>query len=211
MKGQDLLSETPYLHDGEYEAPEGMEKETFYSDGSLQRMFSPLGKEVFENVAISFFIMDTLKVVGVIKKKKEKTNEQSNLIVFSLRFKNTKTIMHYPDGIDQHKVLQVDSVYVKKDFRGLGISSFVYALLVEKGFIIVSDTSQFDDGKQLWKKISREAQFNDYVIHIIDDENGFVKDKSGKIISYDSSNIDDAKIWSSGMDFRGEHILLMMK
>lgn len=212
MKGQDLLSETPYLHDGEYEAPEVLKSQTFMSDATLLRDHSPLDYYVVNAERIEFFFSKTQRVVtGVIKKKKEKTKEMSNLVVFSLRFKKEKTIVNYPNGVDQHKVLQVDSVYTDEDYRGRGISSFVYALLVEKGFIIVSDTSQFDDGKQLWKKISREAQFNDYVIHIIDDENGFVKDKSGKIISYDSSNIDDAKIWSSGMDFRGEHILLMME
>ena len=212
MKVQELFeSPPPYLHDGEYSAPEELEKPTYYSDSSLSRMFIYLCDEIFENIKVSFYMLDNLKVVGVIPEKKEKTQEKSNQIVFSLRFKTYKTIINYPDDIDKSKVLQVDSVFTSKIVRGTGIASFVYAMLVERGFIVVSDTSQFEDGKQLWKKISKEAHFNDYVIHIIDDENGFVKDKSGKIIAYDSSNIDDAKIWSGGLNLEGEHILLMMK
>lgn len=211
MKAAEILSETPYVHDGDYKAPEGMDKKTYHSDGALSRQYEHLGFEVFDAERVDFYLQDDLRLVGVIKEKKEKTQEMSNLIVFSLRFKSYKTIVNYPDGIDTEKVLQVDSVYTRPEFRTFGIASYVYTLLVEQGFIVVSDTSQFTDGKQLWKKISREAKFNDYVIHIIDDEKGFVKDKSGKVIAYDSSNIDDAKIWTSGMNFDGEHILLMMK
>ena len=211
MKTAEILGEAPYLHDGEYKAPQGMDKKTYHSDGALQRQYVHLGFEVFNAERIDFYLQDELRLVGVIKDKKEKTQEMSNLIVFSLRFKTFKTIVNYPSDIDKHKVLQVDSVYTRPEFRTFGIASYVYMLLVEKGYIVVSDSGQFDDGKQLWKKISREAKFNDYVIHIIDDEEGFLKDKSGKVISYDSSNIDDAKIWSSGMNFDGEHILLMMK
>ena len=211
MKTAEILSETPYVHDGEYEAPAGMDKKTYHSDGALARQYSHLGFEVFDAERVDFYLQDDLRLVGVIKDKKEKTQEMSNLIIFSLRFKTHKTIINYPEEVLEDKVLQVDSVYTRPEFRTFGIASYVYALLVEKGFIVVSDTSQFTDGKQLWKKISREAKFNDYVIHIIDDENGFIKDKSGKVIAYDSSNIDDAKIWTSGMNFDGEHILLMMK
>lgn len=211
MKAVEILTETPYVHDGEYKAPEGMDKKTYHSDSALKRQYQFLGFEVFDAERVEFYLQDKLRLVGVIKDKKDKTQELSNLIVFSLRFKTHKTIVNYPDGVEESKTLQVDSVYTRPEFREFGIASFVYTLLVEKGFIIVSDTSQFSDGKQLWKKISREAKFYDYVIHIIDDEKGFAKDKSGKVIAYDSSNIDDAKIWTSGMNFDGEHILLMMK
>lgn len=211
MKTAEILGEAPYLHDGEYSPPPGMEKETYHSDNTLSRVYDHLFFEVFDGVRVDFYIQDKLRLVGTIKKKKQKTQEDSNLIVFSLRFKEHQTIVNYPEGISKDKVLQVDSVYTRSEFREFGMASLVYATLVEKGFIIVSDSAQFNDGKQLWKKISREAKFNDYVIHIIDDEEGFLKDKNGKVISYDSSNIDDAKIWSSGMSFHGEHILLMMK
>ena len=170
MKAVEILSETPYVHDGDYKAPEGMEKETFISDRSLAREQKHLGFEVFDAMRVDFYLMDLIKVIGVVKKKKEKTQEMSNLIVFSLRFKQTKTIVNYPEGINRNDVLQVDSVYVSRALKGRGIASFVYSMLVEQGFIVVSDTSQFSDGKELWKKISREAKFNDYVIHIIDDE-----------------------------------------
>lgn len=212
MKTAEILSETPYLHNGEYTAPSVIMHQTFMSDATLVRDHTELGYFVIDAVRVNLYFSKTQRVVtGVISEKKPKTQEQSNLVIFSLRFKKEKTIVNYPDGVDKTKVLQVDSVYTDEDFRGRGLSAYVYATLIEEGFIVVSDTSQFEDGKQLWKKISREAKFNDYVIHIIDDEEGFLKDESGKIISYDSSNIDDAKIWTSGINFHGEHILLMMK
>jgi len=210
MKTSDILSEAPYLHDGKYTQPD-MDKDTYHSNDTLTRNYRHLCTTSSAGVDINFYLQDNIRCVATIKKKKEKTREESNLIVFSLLFKNVKTIINYPEGIKESEVLQVDSVYVRPEFREFGLASFAYMKLVEAGFIVVSDSSQFEDGKRLWKKLSREAHFNNYVIHLIDDEEGFLKDKNGEVITYDSSNIDDAKIWTAGIDLNGAHILLMMK
>lgn len=131
-----------------------MDKKTYHSDSALSRQYSHIGFDVFDAERIDFYLQDRLRLVGVIKDKKEKTREMSNLIVFSLRFKEHKTIVHYPEGIEEQKVLQVDSVYTRPQFRTFGIASYVYSLLVEKGFIVVSDTSQLFSSIRLNRSVS---------------------------------------------------------
>ena len=65
-------------------------------------------------------------------------------------------------------------------------------------------------GVNLWKKLAREAIKSGVVVRLLDDEHGYLKDKSGKVISYDSKNINDKEIWSSDLDFSKEHILLTL-
>ena len=210
MKTSEILSETPYLHDGDY-TPRDYKKNTFISDRSLARDFKFLGSDVFVNDKIYFHIIDNLRVHGTTKQKKDKTNEDSNKIIFSLKFKTTKTINNIPDDLKNKNIVQVDSVYVDSEYSGIGIASYVYLMLADQGYVILSDSSQFEDGKQLWKKIARESNFDDYQIRILDVDEGYLKDKDGKIISYDSSNVDDAKIWTSGANTNGEFILLSLK
>ena len=79
-----------------------------------------------------------------------------------------------------------------------------------RGIFVLSDTSQFKDGKELWKAMASRANLKDYNIYLLDDEYGFIE-QNGSPVVYDGSNIDDAQIWSGGDDVSKEHILLMMK
>ena len=58
--------------------------------------------------------------------------------------------------------------------------------------------------------MAAKAKLRKYKIFVLDDEYGFVE-KDGDPVVYDGSNIDDAKIWSSGEDLSKEHILLLMQ
>ncbi len=57
--------------------------------------------------------------------------------------------------------------------------------------------------------INYPKDFDNYKIRIIDDEIGYLK-RNGKILEYDGSNISDDEIWTTEMNFDGEHILLIM-
>jgi hypothetical protein len=148
-------------------------------------------------------------VRGTISAQHPDDNGQTNRVIFSLRFKHAHTLVKIPKTVDASRLLQVDKVSIDKDFQGLGIASYAYAQLAKRGFTVLSDTSQFADGKMLWKKMATKAQLRDYKIFVLDDEYGFIE-KNGQPISYDGTNIDDAQIWTSGEDYSGAHILLMM-
>lgn len=206
---KDILVETPYHHDGVMKTRGSTP--TFTSDSSISRMYEPLIEFDAKQEMVRFFkLKATDKVIGVVRRKKPDTKEDSNEIIFTLRFKHKHTLIKTPTELKGKKILQVDKVFTDEDFRGEGFASLVYITLAQKGFIVISDSSQFTDGKMLWKKMAREAHAKDYNVFILDDEYGFVKGEDGKVMKYDSKNIDDAKIWTKGQDFAGEHILLVM-
>lgn len=214
VTSKEILGETPYHHEGDYAQPREVAKMQFVSDSTLSRGYDKIGE--FNTSAVGEVSIYLLKqgssVLGTIKSEKQigDTAVNSNRVVFFLRFKQFPTIVNYPIGITKNTVKQVDSAYVSSEFRGFGIASFVYSLMIANGYVVVSDSAQFTDGKELWKKMAKEAHAESYKIYIID-ENGFLKDDSGEPIVYDGSNIDDAKIWTGGLDMSGEHILLMLK
>jgi hypothetical protein len=208
MKVNQILTEMPYNHEGTMKRSFGM---SYTSDTSLQRLYKPLLAEInADGIKVRFYVrIATDAIIGVIdgfKPDGEKTNE----LVFILKFKTNNTLIKKPAELIG-KIMQVDKVAISKDFEGQGIASFIYATLVKEGNIILSDTSQFDDGKMLWKKMARKAGVSDYAVYILDDEYGFELGPDKKPLAYTSTNIDDAKIWSAGADVSKEHVLLVMK
>jgi hypothetical protein len=203
---QTILAEMPYEIEGEMErAPF---KNSFISDNSLERLYTPLGTVQVRNEDVSLYLIKgKTSVLGSIRATKD--GEPSNRLVFSLMFKEKHTLIRVPIHIDEAKILQVDKVSTDPDYEGQGIASYAYSTLAERGHIVLSDVTQFQDGKQLWKRMATKAHLRKYKIFILDDLFG-VRKENGKPVEYDGSNIDDAKIWSKGEDYSKYHVLLMM-
>lgn len=214
MKIKELLQEMPYLGK-ETELPlDSDSKKTFISDEALARDYSFLGEtHIVSDEIVNFYLLKKgpFSAVGVIDSKKPKSGIKSNKIILFLRFKKQLSLIKIPDEIKKRKLLQVDKVLCEEEFRNFGLASYLYALIVEKDFVIISDSSQLIGGKKLWIKIAKEAHLTNYRVYILDDEYGFKKDKDGKLIVYDGENIEDSDIWTSDGDFAGEHILLTLK
>lgn len=208
MKVKILLED--HVHtDGQM--PRGQIGSTFTSNSSLERRYDLIGElKTIEGLVRFYKLKDINSVIGVVDSKKPDTGEDSNAVIFSLKFKKAHTIVNMPKLFKDKTVLQVDKVITDPTCEGYGISSLAYLAIARMGYVVLFDTVQFTDGKMLWKKISRESKFKNYKVNILDDEYGFKTDISGKPIDYDSSNIDDAAIWTSGQDYSGEHILLAM-
>jgi hypothetical protein len=160
-------------------------------------------------VVLKFYYMKDGKTIygGYVD---DSTLDSSFRVIFVLEFKNKNTLINYPADINKNKILQVNKVNTIPRLQNIGIASFVYQLLAAHGFIILSDITQLDGGVGLWVKMAKAAHLNNYIIRIIDDEYGYKKDNAGNIIEYNGANIDTADIWTHGVDFAGEHILLML-
>ena len=113
---------------------------TLISDRSLERDYKLIGEISVTDNLVRFFMLDKTQVYGVVKDKNE-LDEDSNRVVFVVRFKNRHTIANLPEQVDESKILQIDGVSVSRELKGLGIASFVYTLLVKRGFTILSDGS----------------------------------------------------------------------
>lgn len=205
VKTPKRLTEAPYGLEGKLKRPSW---NTFTSDTSLTRLYTPLGKiQVADDEVTLHLLKPKTSVIGTIKA--EKDNELSNRVIFSLKLKKKHTLAEVPKGINKAKILQVDKVAVDPDFEGRGIASYAYSALAEQGYSVLSDVAQFQDGKQLWKRMAAKAHLRNYRIFILDSSYG-VQKKDGRPLEYNGSNIDDAEIWSSGEDYSKYHVLLMM-
>lgn len=128
---------------------------------------------------------------------------------FKLDFKK-QTDLEVPISINRGKLVQVDSVATDATKQQANLASSIYKLLVNAGYQILSDSSQFDPGARLWKKLARESSgYKVYVVHV---ELGIMRDPDdpSKPMIYDGVRIGDSAIWTSNHDFRGANWLLMM-
>lgn len=213
MKFREILVEWPYVHDGKFTGG-GVRSgtELFISNQTLHRQYTTIGVFELEGKKVTFSLHDTaLNVVATYPAIDPTFNEQRNLVILSLHFKQQPTIKNYPSDIPKDRTLQVDSVAVVPQRQGRGLASFAYASLIKQGYVVVSDSAQFTDGKELWKRMARAAGAGGYSIHLIDDDTGYLTDSTGAVITYNASNVDDAVIWTSGQNYGGYHILLIMR
>lgn len=205
-KHQQIL-ESPYLHVGAYRDSVGKSE---VSTNTLKRAFDLLGffeiNFAGDNDFIEFYMRkEAPQVLGVIQR------DEKVEIIFSLRFKDRVTVnADINEFLNGRPMLQIASAYVSEKFKYFGIASFAYAQLVKHGYVVISDSEQFTDGAELWKKMVRKAELANYKIYILDTDYGLLK-ANGTPVIYDGSNIDDAKIWSSEDDYSGCNILLVMK
>lgn len=66
-------------------------------------------------------------------------------------------------------------------------------------YVVISDNTQYLDGQELWKKITRKTINSKYKVYVIDQCKVRV-DPEGEPVTYDSKNIDDAELWSESSD-----------
>lgn len=92
-------------------------------------------------------------------------------------------------------VLQIATVEVGPKFQRNGWGLCLYTALADAGYVVISDNTQYIGGKQLWKKIAENTLHGQYKVYVLD--HGVPRlDANGKPLEYNSSNIDDADLWS---------------
>lgn len=200
----------PYVYSDGHHSDARVEKFVTISDGSLARNYEFIGmadsRTGIDEISL-YLIKDPYAmlirgVVPVINEYGEPTNE----IVFGLKFKRRMTTK-LPTNMDEERCRQVDSVFIHPSYRGAGISANVYKELVRRGFIIISDSAQFPDGKYLWKKLIRQR--DELSVFVLDSDGAFLTDASGNPVMAD--DVDDSRIWSEGEDYSGTYRLLVMR
>jgi hypothetical protein len=187
-----------------------------HSIKALQRNFEKIGEQqfkVFDKILQFDFMVnkENHDIKGGYYDIDEQTNEKIFKIIFILQFRKQITLNAYPKDIDKRKLLQVEKIITSSRFRDNGLGLFGYQLALKQGFNILSDTTQFDGDKALWKKMARLSQVKDYSIVILDSDRGYKKDTKGSIIEYDGTNVHDDDIWTYGQDYSVEDILLFMR
>lgn len=200
-----FLTENPYNQFGTL--PKRFEDGNVTSNKSIIRLYDFLFSHTFGNHLISFYKHKNANAIfGFTKIHNPQSPEHENKVVFNLTFYDQPTLRH----TIPHSA-QVESAIVADGYEGLGIASYVYLRLALAGLTIISDSTQFDDGKHLWLKMARESLNSGYKITIFNDVmNKYLTDQNGNIIQYDSTNIDDCEIWSTNRDYSKMDILLVL-
>lgn len=110
----------------------------------------------------------------------------------------------------EHPALQVELVLATDDSIGFGYGYLLYKSILNNGYTIVSDETQYKGGKALWQKIVRKAASDLHNVYIM--QNGkYMRDAAGKPIVYDGSNISDDTIWGKpGSQKHADTLLVAM-
>lgn len=148
-------------------------------------------------------------MAGIFKMVKNPNTQELGLAVICLVYFKQPIISKLPDDMIGH-MLQIDRVATIPAYESFGIASMMYAHLVNKGYVVISDTIQYRGGMRLWKKIARNSLSNDYIVHIYDRQiNDYLRDEHNQILTYDGNNLPDDNIWLTGKS--GQRFILIAK
>ncbi len=199
MKISDVIKEMPYLHPGGM--PIDKKLDGSYSAAALKRDFIVVGN--VDDVAI---VLHNTNRFAIGIDPDQTTSEGRFLPTFKLDFKQTPVPPAHLN-LPAETTLQVNSVVTAKHNQNRAIASTVYKTIVDAGYTIISDNTQFDPGAALWKKLASDPHYN---VIVADVDHGPFKDEDGKAIKYDGTNIADSEIWSQGSDFSGTYRVFVL-
>lgn len=115
----------------------------------------------------------------------------------------TECILEFQPAPDYHEiegpVLQVSVVQAKDNAQGTGFGYEMYKAILNAGYSIISDYTQYNGGQKLWEKIvNRSGQDGHYVLVMKYGE--IMTEKNGAPIKYNGANIPFDTIWGDTTD-----------
>lgn len=193
---QEVLLEMPYFSDSEL--PVDDVKVSRVSTNTLKRWYKPLGQFEQDGHIVAGYIKNDM-TSAIIGHYIERDDGVGALRIFvHLKFHSPQSTNQYHPGIQYlfDKPIQIDVVTAANELRGFGYGYQLYRMLLQNGFSVVSDTTQYRGGKALWQKIVKRSALDNHNVYIYQDDT-LMKGPDGKPIIYDGSNIPDNQIWST--------------
>lgn len=186
MKVQELF-EGPYHIDDDYRP--SIKMDNYPSTNSLNRECTFLGTLEKEDTIFNMWLSKEKHYAQVTTSSKDDTGHPAELSVVKIMFQS-------PAGLPVPNELHVSTVYTHEKYRARFLAGALYILLSRYGYSVVSDFTQYNAGKALWKKMAREAEMRKFAIRIWSDETSdWVKNSQGEVLRYDASNLADENIW----------------
>lgn len=133
-------------------------------------------------------------------------NKRSIEVVVHLKFHEANAA-HGPFG---DSAVQVDCVEAKKQDQGFGFGYRLYRDIINAGFVVISDNTQFIKGRALWEKIVRRSGIDCHDVFIMY-QGELITDDDGKPIVYDGTNYPATRIWGRPGSQQHHHTLLVAK
>lgn len=211
MKLQDLFEMPNYINK---EMP--VLKTNFrpsYSITTIDREFIIIGKYTISNIEY-WVLLKTDKSFAVLGKIGSISDEVRLLVIAKLDLKPTLDLSWEKEfDIEAQNVIQVDGVEVLDASEKMqGFGSLFYKSLAKYGYVLISDTTQYKGGLELWKKLAKTASKDNLKVHIIQDGEPLMS--GSEALNYNGTNYPDEKIWGSasvGPEESLKHVLLVLK
>ena len=196
MRATEILNEMPYLYKG------GMPQHILsggISTSTLASGYTPIG--TVHEFPIYKDRYDT-HVLVVDPTQKDSGGELTQ--VFRMDFKRQPRLA-FPNNFQ--KLLQVNKVAVDSTHGARGIASSVYKLLVNMGYTIVSDDTQYEPAQALWRRLAADPNTK---VYVADKDRGILTDNNGDPIVYTGTNIPDQDIWTGNDEYSGRRLVLIL-
>lgn len=91
-------------------------------------------------------------------------------------------------------VLQVDTVIAGTGTKSQGQGYNLYKALIDGGYTLLSDNTQYIGGRKLWDKVIRKAVENGYRVYILKGDK-ILRTPAGKAIVFNGHNLSHSMIW----------------
>lgn len=184
------LFEGPYDMEDDYRPI--VKLDSYPSRENLERLCDHLGDLHKDGKVFSFWFMHTGKVAKVTTSAIDDIGQMRELVVSQIRFDNRAFIPNL------NKPLQVEMAFTHPNYQSEALAASMYLVLTRYGFNIVSDYTQYNGGKAIWKKLARESNARKCCVRVWSDKlSDWLRDDTNNIIKYDGNNLDDETIWDS--------------
>jgi hypothetical protein len=186
MKIQELF-EGPY-HIAQ-DAKPVVKMDNYPSLENLHRLNDFLGTLQKDGTEFNFWLNKDKYYAEVTTSALDDISQKRQLTVTKVGFNNRA-------NLPVQNELQVETVFTHPKYQSQNLAMALYVVLARYNFTIISDFTQYNGGKALWKKMAKESSARQFVVRIWDDElEDWVKDELGGIIKYNAENLDDEQIW----------------
>lgn len=187
MKASEVLFEGPY-HIGQDYVPT-VKLGAFPSMEGLKRENDFLGTLEKVGIKYHFWLTKSKQRAKITTEGKDDIGQVRQRVVVEVEFQQSL-------GLPINNEIRVKQVYTDPDFRGGWLAGALYVVLVRYGFSVVSDFTQYNGGKALWKKLAKESEARNYVVRVWDDQTqDWIKDVNGRPVKYNVVNSNDQQIW----------------
>lgn len=212
MKLSELLSEAPDFINRELPVTDNEIRYRFYSDDTIKRDFLILSKtKVGSDTILTIIKKDySFAVIGE-RSVRSSDNTPGLRLIGHLDFKPEVQWEYWPKEqyATDERILQVDGVQILNAEKLRGFAKLFYESIVDAGFILVSDTTQYIGGRKLWEKLAKSSK---HKVLLVKDGNLIMNNNTPLI--YNGTNYPESDIWrdsNTGINDSSRHFLLVLK
>ncbi len=134
---------------------------------------------------------NTITVIAVLPGEDSELMEMAGQLVVSKTKRIDPNLQKFGPNF-----VQVKGVMTNQKYKRAKVAFIMYAVLVNIGYTLISDSDQYQKAALLWKRIAAEQELLNLNVSVYDQKNQkFLTGPNGEEI-YDGKNIDDTEIWS---------------